>query len=972
MSRHRNRTTVTKRSASRKIRGNRINNRISINRNGNFIAHSVAQGVQLQSLERVFVRALSRNNRVSQRGSTGNSRGRVEPLILHVRSIPVVQVSCQRDLTANTDVRLSSRDVDDRNCVNINMRLSRGLATVSVHQRNIKVVSIVSVVTRKNDRVFVDTRCTGQRSVVLIPCERVVCRRSRINMSNHRDIVARLLADERVGLDSQCRVRNNRQGVSERNSGFATGSRLLHRNRVGIVRRIIAYSVRSLRVGSINSIRNHFTISVPCVNLTSSNTTAHVSRHRNRTTVTKRSASRKIRGNRINNRISINRNGNFIAHSVAQGVQLQSLERVFVRALSRNNRVSQRGSTGNSRGRVEPLILHVRSIPVVQVSCQRDLTANTDVRLSSRDVDDRNCVNINMRLSRGLATVSVHQRNIKVVSIVSVVTRKNDRVFVDTRCTGQRSVVLVPCERVVCRRSRINMSNHRDVIARLLADERVGFDSQRRVRSNRYRISNLNDRFATGSRLFHRNFIDISGRIIVLSMRSLRVGSLNSIRNHITISVPCVNLTSSNTTAHVSRHRNRTTVTKRSASRKIRGNRINNRISINRNGNFIAHSVAQGVQLQSLERVFVRALSRNNRVSQRGSTGNSRGRVEPLILHVRSIPVVQVSCQRDLTANADVRLGSCDVDDRNRVNINLSLSRGLATVSVHQADAEVISIISVVACKVHCIAMRTCSTSQRSVVLVPCEGVVRGRNRIHMGNHHNIVVRLLTNERIGFDSQGRVRVNRESNRVERDSGFTTRTSLSNRNCIFVNSRIVVLSVNRLREDCGRSIRNNLTVSVPSEDLATSDTAADMSRHRNRTTVTKNHGVRKIRRNRIDNRIINNSNGDIIIRSTDKVLICVIIHQMNNLDIVSSCLLQISDSLMLVRVTQHLMSSIRLILIPLECEHILIVVVQVSVQRDITTLTNQRIRSCDMGFGSFVNIDLEFRAEGRTTITINNL
>ena len=516
------------------------------------------------------------------------------------------------------------------------------------------------------------------------------------------------------------------------------------------------------------------------------------------------------------------------------------------------------------------------------------------------------------------------------------------------------------------------MSNHRDVIARLLADERVGFDSQRRVRSNRYRISNLNDRFATGSRLFHRNFIDISGRIIVLSMRSLRVGSLNSVRNHITISVPSVNLTSSNTTAHMSREGNGTTVTQCLAGRKIRRNRINNRISVNRNSNFIARSVAQGVQLQSLERIFVRAFSRNNRVSQRGSTGNSRGRVEPLILHVRSIPVVQVSCQRDLTANADVRLGSCDVDDRNRVNINLSLSRGLATVSVHQADAEVISIISVVACKVHCIAMRTCSTSQRSVVLVPCEGVVRGRNRIHMGNHHNIVVRLLTDERIGFDSQGRVRVNRESNRVERDSGFTTRTSLSNRNCIFVNSRIVVLSVNRLREDCGRSIRNNLTVSVPSEDLATSDTAADMSRHRNRTTVTKNHGVRKIRRNRIDNRIINNSNGDIIVRSTDKVLICVIIHQMNNLDIVSSCLLQISDSLMLVRVTQHLMSSIRLILIPLECEHILIVVVQVSVQRDITTLTNQRIRSCDMGFGSFVNIDLEFRAEGRTTITINNL
>ena len=262
--------------------------------------------------------------------------------------------------------------------------------------------------------------------------------------------------------------------------------------------------------------------------------------------------------------------------------------------------------------------------------------------------------------------------------------------------------------------------------------------------------------------------------------------------------------------------------------------------------------------------------------------------------------------------------------------------------------------------------------SKNSIVLIPCEGVVRSRSRIHMGNHHNIVVSLLANNRIGFDSQRRVRVNREFHRVKRDSGFTTRTSLGNRNCIFVNSRIVVDSVNRLSEDLSRSVRDNLTISVPCEDLTTGNTAAHVSRHRYRTTVAKHHRVRKIRSDGINNRIVNNMNEDLIVRSTDKVLIRFVIQQMNNLNIERCRFLHISNSLILVRISQHPMSIVNLILIPLERKHGLIVIIQISIELDITTLTNQSIRSCDMSFRNFMDIHFEFRAEGRTTITIDNL
>ena len=342
MSRHRNRTAVAKRLAGRKIRRHRINRRIGVHRNLNLIARSTAQRVQLQSFEGVFVCTKRRNNRVGQGRSTGDSSRRVEPLILHVRRVPVVQVGGQRDLATFANVRLGSRDVDHRNRVNEDMRLSRSLTTVFVNKNNIEVVSIISVIARENNCILMDTLSgIRKKSVVLIPIEVVISRRSRIDISNQRDVVAGLLANERIGFDSQRRVRGNLHRVSERHIGLTTGSRLADRYRVSIVRSIITNSTRSLCVNSTNSVRNNLTVAIPCEDLTTRNTTAHVSRHRNRTAVAKRLACRKISRHRINRRIGVHRNLDLIARSLTQGVQLQSLEAIFMSTQSRSNRVGQ-------------------------------------------------------------------------------------------------------------------------------------------------------------------------------------------------------------------------------------------------------------------------------------------------------------------------------------------------------------------------------------------------------------------------------------------------------------------------------------------------------------------------------------------------------------------------------------------------------------------------------------------------------
>ena len=136
----------------------------------------------------------------------------------------------------------------------------------------------------------------------------------------------------------------------------------------------------------------------------------------------------------------------------------------------------------------------------------------------------------------------------------------------------------------------------------IVANDRIRFDSKCRIRVDRNRVGEGNDRLATGSRLFNGNFIDINRRIIADSMRSLRVNCTNSTRNDFTVSVPSVNLTTIDTAGNSSREGHRTTVTKGSAGRKIVGDR-ESRISIDGHINRVARGLTEGVDLLSGEGV---------------------------------------------------------------------------------------------------------------------------------------------------------------------------------------------------------------------------------------------------------------------------------------------------------------------------------------------------------------------------------
>ena len=63
--------------------------------------------------------------------------------------------------------------------------------------------------------------------------------------------------------------------------------------------------------------------------------------------------------------------------------------------------------------------------------------------------------------------------------------------------------------------------------------------------------------------------------------------------------------------------------------------------------------------------------------------------------------------------------------------------------------------------------------------------------------------------------------------------------------IDIDSRIVADSVRGLCEDSADSVRNDFTVSVPREDLTTSDTARNSSREGHGTTVAQSSGRRQI-------------------------------------------------------------------------------------------------------------------------------
>ena len=598
----------------------------------------------------------------------------------HIRSVPVIEVSGEGDFATNTNLSLSSRDIDHRNRIDINCSFGSSLATIFVHQDNAEVVRIISVRSGQSDGILVFASSEGavKGGIVLIPSEGVRSRRSRIDIGNHHDIVVSVTANDRISFDSKRRVRSNRDRVSEVNSRFATSSSLLDRNFIHVDRRIIADSVRSLSEDRVNSVRNNFTISVPSVNLTTSNTTSNVSVEGHRATVAQRLGSRKVIVD-SKRRISVDVHRHNIADSIAHRIELLSREGVVVGTRVRNNRVGNGGSTSDKGIVVIPMEFHIRSVPVVKVSGESDFATNANLSLSSRDIDHRKRVNINLGFSSSLATIFIDQRDAEVVRIISILSRERDGILMFA--SGERGIksgiVLKPSEGVRSGGLRINVSNHHNVIRVSAANDRISFDSERRVRVDGHGISKRHDRFTTSGRLENRNLINISGRIIIQSVRSLSELGTNSVRDDFTISVPSVDTNSVNARSDSSGEGHRATVAKSLRGRKIVGD-SENRIRIDSNSDSIKvnTTITQSKVIQQVSNLHdeVSGIVHSERLigvrTTSKETFSSQSVLEPLIGQHRIVVVIDSGLQINHTAFTNKSVRSKNVDNRSFINFN--------------------------------------------------------------------------------------------------------------------------------------------------------------------------------------------------------------------------------------------------------------------------------------------------------------
>ena len=292
----------------------------------------------------------------------------------------------------------------------------------------------------------------------------------------------------------------------------------------------------------------------------------------------------------------------------------------------------------------------------------------------------------------------------------------------------------------------------------------------------------------------------------------------------------------------------------------------------------------------------------------------------------------------------------------------------MTTIFINGGNAEVVRIISVRTSDLQSVI--AAARSDDSIVLIPGVGVRSGRSRIEMSNHHDVVLCSNTNDRIGFDSQGRVRVDRDGNRSSEHFRLTTSSSLSNRNSVVVNCNVTVNCDRRISVSSTSSTRDDLTVTIPSINFTTSNTTGNVSGQSELSTFAKNITVGKVSSDRINNRDIVNYDSDSIVSSTDRILISIIVQEVDNLnDVVSSNFR--SECLELVSVTRKNVVEVQLILIPLEGKFSLIVVIQISSYVNRTALADFSLGSSNINIRNIMDVNFERLAEGSTTITIDN-
>ena len=341
-----------------------------------------------------------------------------------------------------------------------------------------------------------------------------------------------------------------------------------------------------------------------------------------------------------------------------------------------------------------------------------------------------------------------------------------------------------------------------------------------------------------------------------------------------------------------------------------------------------------------------------------------------MVFHVRSVPVVEVSGQGDFATRANLILSRSDIDHRKSVNIDNSFIRSLATIFVHQGNAEVIRVVSVLSGEHDGVEMSASSTGQDNIVFEPVEGVSSGRLRIDVSNHHDVTIVVTADNRIGFDFNRRIRVD-DNGIGNGDDGFATSRGLFDGDLIDICGRVIANSVRGLGELRTNSIRNDFAISVPCEDFTARNATGDSCREGHGTTVAEGLAVRQIV-GEGHNRIRIDMDGDLIVVIANGVTTGVVVHQVSDVDEEGSSFSKVAEDLGGVRTTRHQVARVDLVAIPFEDQHRIVVIVDTSLQFNFTAFADKSVGSENVDNRSGVNLNLERLGEGRTTVTIDNL
>ena len=355
---------------------------------------------------------------------------------------------------------------------------------------------------------------------------------------------------------------------------------------------------------------------------------------------------------------------------------------------------------------------------------------------------------------------------------------------------------------------------------------------------------------------------------------------------------------------------------------------------------------------------------RNNSVAQFISTSDAVITVEPLESELISIPIIDSSSKSDLTANTNGVFSNSDVHNRSSVHIDRSTGLSNATVSIDSLDAEVIRIISVILVQ---FVEGVNTNIQRIVVFHPTELDIRTNiGRIQMSNQSDVITSGVTNDRIGDELQHRIRVDQNSIHEE-DFGFTSRSSLTDENRVHIRGGLIIRSNRRINKDIGMNILDKFTITVPCVILTARNTTVSSSGQSNISALANSVNAIEVILGS-DSRDFRNINREGVISNT---VLSVEVHQVRNLYNVVGLTENGLEGLDLMSSTRQNVSVVHFILVPLEGQHRIIVVIEISTKRNVTAFADFAGVTGNVRVRSLINIHIERIGNGRTTVAISH-